>query len=273
MLHARAGSPVPHTEAVPPACSAFHFPCKHEESSPLAVLSLSLSPALPPAPCDSASRRARLEPVPGGAERAAGADGPCPRGLRSSSSGQAAPRRGAGKGTEPSLTANPARGARLPAGPPFLRAGSALGSSCPCSLSACQPTSHRGGGRPVAPEGCFSPTTPHQTAPRCSCPSGYRIVLRCSISQGTVSDPSVQIPRALEKLLAPSRAQHPACPLSPAHALEGAGIYGLSVPPPFSAFCSPSTRDVAPCSKSSVTGNRGAQDKGKIAFPGKQKKS
>lgn len=118
MLHARAGSPVPHTEAVPPACSAFHFPCKHEESSPLAVLSLSLSPALPPAPCDSAPRRARLDPVPGGAGRAAGGGGPCPGGLCSSSSGQAAPRRGTGKGTEPSLTASPAPGERLPGGIP-----------------------------------------------------------------------------------------------------------------------------------------------------------
>lgn len=119
MLHARAGSPVPHTEAVPPACSAFHFPCKHEESSPLAVLSLSLSPARRVTALRGGHDWTRC-PVPGGAKRAVGSDGPCPRGLCSSSSGQAAPRRGAGKGTEPSVTVSPAPGQRLPAGTPAL---------------------------------------------------------------------------------------------------------------------------------------------------------
>ncbi|XP_069653749.1 collagen alpha-1(I) chain-like [Haliaeetus albicilla] len=55
LLDAKAGSPVPHTEAVPPAGSAFDFPCEPGEPSSVTVLSLSPDP-----PWE------RLEPVPGG---------------------------------------------------------------------------------------------------------------------------------------------------------------------------------------------------------------
>lgn len=157
LLDAKAGSPVPHTEAVPPAGSAFNFPCEPGEPSSVTVLSPSPAP-----PAGTAGAGARWS---GGAERAAVSDGPCPAALRSNSPGQAAPRRGMDAGTEPSLTANPApvlAGEQLPTGTPTLpahRAGSALapparGPSPGAGQGGAlwEPTPHRRGNVPRPPK-------------------------------------------------------------------------------------------------------------------------